>query len=1194
LYFAFSEGCTAMSHRQIASHLRVRVAAPAPAAAGHRPLLLAIALASGFPATAWAQPTGAQAIHGGATLGRQGANLVVTTQNGAGTRHSAINWQSFSIPGGSTTHFAQPDAASTSINRVLGGNPSAILGTLSSNGRLVLVNPAGIAVGAGAVVDTAGFTASTLRMGDADAIAGRLRFGDGSAAGPLRVDGRILAGSGDVVLIGTDVQAGAQAVIRSPQGATVLAAGQKVELTGRGLEGIRLEVQAPGNQAVNLGTLQGDAVGIFAGTLRHSGLVHASAATVQGGRVVLKAGSDALVDGTVTARAAERGGSIDVFGQRVGLLAGATLDASGAQGGGQVRVGGDYQGANAQVPNADRTYVDAAAAIRADAVQQGDGGRVIVWSDEVTRMHGQISARGGAQGGHGGFAEISGKQRLEFAGLADLRAPQGAMGTLLLDPMDVNIIRSDATTSTGTFPISDAPIGTKFEPTTSTGPVQLTDTQLNNQLAFGNVVVKTDSSVENQTGGQITVNADAVVRWTSGADLSFLADKGITLAGTIDAGSGGLHLRSLGGDITQPSTGLIAADRLVAQSSGALSLLGANRIGNLAGTASTGFFVKNAQTLHVGEVMTAHATLWGITAGNVRLETTAPTADIEVTDWITATSGSVVIDAGRSITGGGIFETQGGPAGSVFLHARGGDVVFDSIYAYGLDSGIAGGKVDVIASGSIRGIPGEVGDYFHIDASGGTGVAGGTGGQGGNVKLQFGGALGNGGIYAWGGDGGTGEGTNDGNGGAGGQGGTVAIQRTAGGDFLLADNYIAADGGWGGTAASAAGVGGSGGAGGSVLVKTGGKVVLASPYISAWGGSGGWGPSTGVYGAEGALGNLSITSSSVEVSSGSYFDVYANWTHAGVLDILANGSMGIEGNFSNTGQVNLFDGAWLDVYGGSFHNAGLLKAVSGTSHAALTQNTGTVEVAAGAALALPGFVSNAGLVKVDGTLELGPGYDPCTASLCEGPVLMAATTTVPAPGAFTNESTGALTGTGVISVDGGTGTIDNFGLIDPAGLGGIGTLTIEGNLVMADSSTMAVDIASPASHDLLVVTGTASTGGKYAASYAAGTAFPAGTSFKVLKAGTLDSTTAPASSSAELAVAPSGNDLLLTAVADYPVPAPAPAPVPGVITSEQLATQQTASQVVEFVQQFLDREEESREAGKDDIVLTDTACKPGA
>ncbi len=270
------------------------------------------------------------------------------------------------MPSGTTTHFAQPGVTSTSINRVIGPDPSAIFGTLSSNGRLVLVNPAGIAVGAGAVVDTAGFTASTLRMSDADAIAGRLRFGDGSAAGPLRVDGQVLARSGDVVLIGTDVQAGAQAVIQSPGGATVLAAGQKVELTGRGLEGIRFEVQAPGDQAVNLGTLRGDAVGVFAGTLRHSGLVQASAVSVEGGRVVLKA--PAATPWWPAPSARERrtgaGGSVDVLGAAVGLMAGAVIDASGAHGGGQIRIGGDYQGGNAEVPNAQVTYGAGCAAAR--------------------------------------------------------------------------------------------------------------------------------------------------------------------------------------------------------------------------------------------------------------------------------------------------------------------------------------------------------------------------------------------------------------------------------------------------------------------------------------------------------------------------------------------------------------------------------------------------------------------------------------------------------------------------------------------------------------------------------------------------------------------------------------------------------------------------------------------------------------
>ncbi|MCA0212027.1 MAG: filamentous hemagglutinin N-terminal domain-containing protein [Proteobacteria bacterium] len=414
-------------------HARV---AASPAVAGHRPLALALALAACFAANPLrAQPAGAQVIHGAATLSRSGANLTVTTQNGAGTSHSAINWQSFNVPGGSTAHFAQPGAASTSINRVLGNNPSAIFGTLSSNGRLVLVNPSGIAVGTGAVVDTAGFTASTLRMSDADALAGRMRFGqDGLGGASLSVQGRVVARGGDVVLIAPQIDTGTQAVVQASGGDTLLVAGQKVALTGRGLEGIQLELQAPADRALNLGQLKGDSVAVFASQLRHSGLVQAQSATVQGGKVLLRGQASADVDGRVTAQrnGGSQGGAIHVTGAQTTLQATAVLDASGPMGGGEVLVGGGWQG-KGPLANAQNTTALAGSVVRADATVQGDGGTVVLWSDGTTRTAARISARGGPQGGNGGRVETSGKT-LVRRGMPDVGAPQGKAGTWLLDP----------------------------------------------------------------------------------------------------------------------------------------------------------------------------------------------------------------------------------------------------------------------------------------------------------------------------------------------------------------------------------------------------------------------------------------------------------------------------------------------------------------------------------------------------------------------------------------------------------------------------------------------------------------------------------------------------------------------------------------------------------------------------------------
>ena len=93
--------------------------------------VLSLGIAIGWGAVspnASANPVGGAAIVGQAVMVSQGSKLTVTTQNGAGASHSAINWQSFSIPAGNTTYFQQPTAASTVINRVVTNTPSLIFG----------------------------------------------------------------------------------------------------------------------------------------------------------------------------------------------------------------------------------------------------------------------------------------------------------------------------------------------------------------------------------------------------------------------------------------------------------------------------------------------------------------------------------------------------------------------------------------------------------------------------------------------------------------------------------------------------------------------------------------------------------------------------------------------------------------------------------------------------------------------------------------------------------------------------------------------------------------------------------------------------------------------------------------------------------------------------------------------------------
>ena len=507
------------------------------------------------PALAQTLPTGGVAVHGGATFNTSQPNrLTVTTTNGAGNNHSAINWNSFSIGSGNTTNFVQPSSGSLSINRVVTNTPSQLFGTLSSNGKLVLVNQSGIAVGAGAVVDTAGFTASALAMSEADAIAGRLRFGGGSSTS-LTVDGNIIARGGDVVLIAPNIDVAKSAVVESQGGSVVLAAGQSVEVTGRGMEGITLQVQAPTDQAINLGTLKGDAVGIFAGTLKHSGMIQAVRVNREGGKVVLRAQGDAFVHGQGQINAVSssgKGGSVDVLGDRVAVMDEALIDVSGQQGGGTIRMGGDFQGKNSAVPNANMTFLGRDATLKADAVDAGNGGRVIVWADQQTQGYGTISARGGAQSGDGGFVEVSGKNKLAFAARVNTLAPKGKAGTLLLDPLDIEIIASGTVLLNQVDQFADIP-GTIAQVSPSLISASATNVvlQANRDITFNSPVSMANPGVglTAQAGQFIIVSPGASIT-TRGGVVSFVAgdpgsltlpsESAVYLQAPIDTTGGGL------------------------------------------------------------------------------------------------------------------------------------------------------------------------------------------------------------------------------------------------------------------------------------------------------------------------------------------------------------------------------------------------------------------------------------------------------------------------------------------------------------------------------------------------------------------------------------------------------------------------------------------------------------------------------
>src|SRR5262245_27444582 len=93
--------------------------------------LVALAVASCFAAPALGNPTGANVVRGTAAIHQAGNLLQITT-----SRNAIINWQSFSIGANEVTRFLQQSSSSAVLNRVTTQNPSQILGTLQSNGRV--------------------------------------------------------------------------------------------------------------------------------------------------------------------------------------------------------------------------------------------------------------------------------------------------------------------------------------------------------------------------------------------------------------------------------------------------------------------------------------------------------------------------------------------------------------------------------------------------------------------------------------------------------------------------------------------------------------------------------------------------------------------------------------------------------------------------------------------------------------------------------------------------------------------------------------------------------------------------------------------------------------------------------------------------------------------------------------------------
>lgn len=307
----------AVSEKSKSAGIKISYGRTATAVCAHFTLVLTISLVMSCAANVYALPEGGVVMTGeaGINSGAAGTTINQTTQN------VAINWQSFNIGRGEAVRFVQPDSNSVALNRVLGADPSNILGSLSANGNVFLINPNGVLFGRDASVNVGGLVASTLNITDGDFMAGTYRFGEAGNGSVINQGSIRTSGDGGyVALLGASVSN--EGVISAKLGTVALVSGNAVtlDMAGDGLLNVTVDQGAMDALVQNGGLLRAD-----------------------GGQVLLtaQAAGDLLPNvvnntGLIQAQIVENhNGTIKLLGgmQNGTMKVGGTLDASAPNGG---------------------------------------------------------------------------------------------------------------------------------------------------------------------------------------------------------------------------------------------------------------------------------------------------------------------------------------------------------------------------------------------------------------------------------------------------------------------------------------------------------------------------------------------------------------------------------------------------------------------------------------------------------------------------------------------------------------------------------------------------------------------------------------------------------------------------------------------------------------------------------------------
>ncbi len=687
------------------------------AAAGLVLVAQSVSPAAAQPAPS-ARPLGGQVVAGAASIATAPTSTTITQSS----NRAAIDWTSYNVGSNQTVTYQQPSPTAVTLNRVTGGDPSAIAGKITANGQVVLTNPNGITFYEGAQVNAQSVVVSAAGITNQNFMAGKMVF-DQAASPNARIDNRgtiTVKQAGLAALVGPSVANSGTINARLGQVVLAGAATHTLDMYGDGLVSIDVTKQVltapagPGGKPVtalvtNTGLIQADggvvqlsakaADGVVQTLVRAGGHIQANTVGTRTGRIeIAGTGGSVVVEGRLSAdgRApGSTGGQIMVAGSdTTTLAAGSHVSADGHGGGGLVAVGTTLARAAGSGPapsgTSARTVVASSARVTANATAQGNGGRVTVLSTQSTTVAGAVAARGGKAGGDGGTIELSGQQGFALTGTADTAAPHGAVGNVVLDPYNLTITSTpDGTTNLAPTPGVDPNIA--YNAGGTTGSAYVTPAQIQgltgnvhleavNNLTVASAVTYTGGALTLEAGNNLTVNAALSV---PGTTLTLLAGSsaipGYNPAGALsvqaavssdilylNAGSGGI---SLGANVTAPGGLILGTSGAVIQTAGTV------QTSLLYGSASSVSLTSAANQIS-GIGSSGSGAQLATSAGGV---TVVSSSVLAIGGAGTANGTGIGVPAGQSVSIQADTVNLAAGAGLTAVSAPGGTVVFQPL-----------------------------------------------------------------------------------------------------------------------------------------------------------------------------------------------------------------------------------------------------------------------------------------------------------------------------------------------------------------------------------------------------------------------------------------------------------------------------------------------------------------------------------